>query len=208
MLKRFQQATWKVVNLVNSPRKAQKITRSAVASRVIFDQYLDAVKIMDARHFCAGSLSELSMRVGGGKFMINPAGIPFSLVDKESLIFPGIEKISQDMAADLPRHADWHQMIYMHTNAAAVLLCQPQNLMVVAVKNTKPSPGILKDADDLIGQLIIVPQEKFVEENIKEETGMRLVPSVGILLWGQTLAQLIDRVEILERVCAISILND
>lgn len=205
MLKRFQQATWKVVNLVNSPRKAQKITRSAVASRVIFDQYLDAVKILDARYFCAGSLSEMSMRVGGGKFMINPTGIPFSLLDKESLIFPGIEKISQDMEPELARHTDWHRMIYKHSNATVVLLCQPQSLMTAAAGKQLPPPGILKDADDLVKQLIIVPQEKFTEESIKEENGMRLIPSVGILLWGQTLAQLIDRVEILERLCAISI---
>ncbi len=206
MLKQFQQATWKVVDLVNSPRKAQKITRSAVASRVIFDQYLDAVKVMDRKCFCAGSQSEMSMRVGGGKFMINPSGISFSLLDKEELLFPGIEKISSDLESELPKHVVWHQMIYQHTSASVALLCQPQNLMAVAVEKKLPPLGILKDADTLISRLAL--EEKFEGESLKEENGMRLIPFIGVLLWGQTLAQLIDRVEILERVCAISILSD
>ena len=203
MLKQFQRATWKVVDLVNSPRKAQKITRSAFASRVIFDQYFDAAKVVDRKDFCAGSLSEMSMRVGGGKFMINPLDISFGFLDKEALLFPGIEKISPDMESELPKHAAWHQMIYKNTSAAAALLCQPQNLMTVAARKQLPPPGILKDADALIKQLVL--EEQIEEDSIEEKNGMRLIPFIGIFLWGQTLAQLIDRVEILERVCAISI---
>ena len=208
MLKQFQQATWKVVNLVNSPRKAQKITRNAVASRVIFDYYLAAVKIIDAKQFCAGSLTEMSVRVSGGKFMVNPSGIPFNLLNTESLLFAGIEKVIPGSETELPKHAAWHQMIYKNTSAEAVLLCQPKNLMAVVNKKQEIPQGILKDADALIEQIILFSEERIKEENIKSNDGILVIPFVGILLWGQTLAQLIDQVEMLERVCAISLLSD
>ena len=208
MLKQFQQATWKVVNLVNSPNKAQKITRNAVASRVIFDQYMAAVKTVDAKQFCAGSLTEMSVRVGGGKFMVNPCGIPFDLLNTESLLFAGIDKLIPNLETGLPKHAGWHQMIYKSTAAEAVLLCQPKNLMAVVNKRQKIPQGILKDADALIAQIIPFSEEKIKEENIKGDDGILMIPSVGILLWGQTLAQLINQVEMLERICAISLLSD
>ncbi len=203
MLKQFQRATWKIVDLVNSPRKTQKITRNAVASRVIFDQYLVAAGIVDARGFCAGSLAEMSMRVAGGKFLINPSGVPLSLLDEETLLFAGVEKIPQDEELALVRHATWHQHIYQHSSAAAVLLCQPRHVMAILNKRQIPPQGILRDADALIKRLKLIPQDKVNEENIKKEDEMWLIPSSGVILWGKTLAQLVDRVEMLESVCAI-----
>lgn len=208
MLKQFQRATWKIVDLVNSPRKTQKITRNAVASRVIFDQYLVAAGIVDARGFCAGSLAEMSMRVSGGKFLINPPGIPLSLLDEETLLFSGMEKIPQEEEQALVRHAAWHQHIYRSTTAAAVLLCQPRSLMAVLNRQQVPRRGILKDADALIERVKLIPEDGVSEERINKADEIWLIPFSGVLLWGKSPGQLIERVEVLESVCAIAALQD
>jgi ribulose-5-phosphate 4-epimerase/fuculose-1-phosphate aldolase len=207
MLKQFQRATWKVVDLVNSPRKTQKITRSAVASRVIFNQFLGAARIADGKNYFAGSLGEMSMRASGGKILINSKNIPFSMLDEETLLLAGSKQGQPDEELELPNHIDWHRLVYQYSEAAAVMLCQPRYLMYLANRLESPSKGILKDADALIAQLAITPETKITEESIRTGSDILLIPFIGVLLWGQTLAQLIDRLEILERVCAISALE-
>ncbi|HOJ01457.1 MAG TPA: class II aldolase/adducin family protein [Anaerolineaceae bacterium] len=207
MLKRLQRAMWKVVDLVNSPRKTQKITRSAVASRVIFERYLAAARVVDAKRFCAGSLAEMSMRVGGGKLMINAPDIPFGLLDVEALLFTGIEQQPHDQELMLPKHTAWHQQIYRYSAATTVLLCQPHFLMVLTNRNQLPPKGILSDADALIERVKLIPASYIDGEWVEDSNEIWLVPSVGVLSAGQTLEQNIDRVEILESVCAMAVLK-
>jgi len=141
--------------------------------------------------------------VGGGKFLINPPGIPLGLLNEETLLFAGVQKMPQDEELALVRHVTWHQHIYQHSTADAVLLCQPRYLMAVLNKRQIPPQGILRDADALIKRVKLIPEDGVNEENIKKEDEMWLIPSIGVLLWGETLEQLVDRVEMLESVSAI-----
>ena len=204
MLKQFQKITWSVVNLVSPTTKTQRITRNAVVSRVILKEFVEATLIMDNKGFFAGTFGEVSLRTSGGKFIITPKEIPLSKLNEESLLIESVEKEIDPKNENLPFHIHWHRAIYSNSDANAVVLCQLPWATVLANRMQKPEPDILVDANKLLDSVDIVNLKDIDLNNKLNETHTLFIRSVGLLAWGQSMNDLINRMEILERLSEIS----
>lgn len=204
MLKQFQKITWSVVNFVNPPTKTQRITRDTTALRVILKEFVEAALIMDNKGFFAGTLGEVSLRTSGGKFIITPKEIPISRLNEESLLSESIKKEIDSKNEDLPFHVQWHRAIYNNSDANAVVLCQLPWITVLANRMQKPEPDILVDANRLLAYVDIAELEDIELEDTLNEKHSLFIRSIGLLAWGQSMNDLIDRIEILERLSEIS----
>ncbi len=204
MLKQFQKITWKVVNVVSPPTKTQRITRNAVVSRVILKEFIEAALIMDNKGFFAGTCGEVSLRTSGGKFIITPREIPICRLNEESILVETIEKEIDAKNENLPLHIQWHRAVYNNSNANAVVLCQLPWATVLANRMQKPKQDILMDANKLLDSVDMANLENINLNNKLDEEHTLFIQSVGILAWGQSLNDLINRMEILERLSEIS----
>lgn len=205
MFKQFQRLMLRVVDLVNSPRKTQRIMRDAVVSRVILRDFYEAQKWMDSKGFFAGGLSEASLRVSGGKFLITPVDVPIGLLKENEMLTATITGKENEAHPDLPRHIDWHRMIYQHTCANAVILCQPVYACLMTQKEELQDCGILSDLDAVLGKIQIVENDNMNLGEDSPDDSLLLVKGIGIVGWGQSLCSLLSRVEVLERMCELTI---
>ncbi|MHB8808086.1 MAG: class II aldolase/adducin family protein, partial [Anaerolineaceae bacterium] len=203
-LKQFQKITWKVVNVVSPPTKTQRITRNAVVSRVILKEFIEAALIMDNKGFFAGTCGEVSLRTSGGKFIITLREIPICRLNEESILVETIEKEIDAKNENLPLHIQWHRAVYNNSNANAVVLCQLPWATVLANRMQKPKQDILMDANKLLDSVDMANLENINLNNKLDEEHTFFIQSVGILAWGQSLNDLINRMEILERLSEIS----
>lgn len=203
MLKRFQDLTWKVVNLVNPPTKTQRITRNAVVSRVILKDFAESAIRMDQKGFFAGSLGEVSVRTSGGRFLITPGDSPVCLLVEDSICTAAIEKGQEAGNEDFPRHLPWHRLIYKNTQAKAAMLCQPVHATLLANRLQKPRKDMLLEANSLVDQVEVALKEDVEKAEMGDE-GVLFIKNIGILMWGASLGELLNRAEILERLSLLS----
>jgi ribulose-5-phosphate 4-epimerase/fuculose-1-phosphate aldolase len=207
MFKDFQQLTIKIVDLVNSPRKTQRIIRDATIPRMILKEFVESLKAMDAKGFLLGSFSEVSLRAKGGKLVITPENLPMNRMTEESLQTAAIHPDIVNQKMSFPRHIDWHRMIYLTSEANAVVLCQPTFTCIFANKMQIPASDIINEAAAIIDSIKSVKSTDVCfgkDENLGEE-GTLLIQSVGILAWGKNLDDVFSRIEVLERICKIQI---
>jgi ribulose-5-phosphate 4-epimerase/fuculose-1-phosphate aldolase len=203
MFKSFQDLTNKIVNLVNSPSRIQKTTRNAVASRVALKTYFEDVHLADQHDFFAGSLGEYSIRLGGGKFIINPSNSPIARLTEENILVAAIQREMVVSEALPAHHIGWHRMIYEKTSAKMVIICQPYAVCILANQMRKPPKGILNGTDEVLDSVVCTePSDKQLSDYlIKYQT--LLIKGIGVLSWGATFEELFDRVAIITRLSEI-----
>lgn len=205
MFKDFQQLTIKIVELVNSPRKTQRIIRDATVPRVILKDFVDTIKLLAEAGLLVGSLSEVSLRTKGGKFLITPNDLSIRKITEESLLTAAINPDTINQITNLPRHLDWHREIYSKSKANAVVLCQPIFSCIAANRIQKPGKNIFTDADEIIDMMRLSKGEKVNFQEGLNSDGILLIQSVGILAWGKNPGIVLSRLETLERICQIEI---
>lgn len=205
MFKEFQQFTLKIVDLVNSPGKTQRIIRGTVASPMILKDFEVVSQLLEAKGFFAGSLGEISVRTSGGKMLVAPGGIPISRMTEESLLTVVIDSGGIDEDLFLPKHIEWHRRIYQHSLANAVVLCQPTFACIMSRQGRKPEKEIFIDAYELVEITQCVKAQDIHFNEKVENQGVLLIDSGGVLVWESDLDILISQIEILERLCEISV---
>ncbi len=210
MLKDFQQLTIKVVNLVNSPRKTQRIIRDATVPRMILKDFIEALKAMEAKGFFLGSLSEVSLRAKGGKLVITPMNMPVYRINEETLLTAAILPDIVNQQTEFPRHIDWHRTIYSKCVANAVVVCQPVFACLLAGKGQMPSMDFLAEAAETVDsvQCLKSTDIQFEKKAKLGDEGLFLIQSIGVLAWGKNLDEVLSRIELIERICEIQIKSE
>ena len=131
MFKRYQRATLDVVGMVNANRSLQTRLSQSIA-RVQREHLLTVARASLDYGLAAGRLSEVSLRVTGGKLLLTMRGAWFGALTERQLVVCGGEPNAALDTPELPLHVDLHRAIYAATEAKAVLLMQPAALMTIA----------------------------------------------------------------------------
>jgi ribulose-5-phosphate 4-epimerase/fuculose-1-phosphate aldolase len=207
MLKNFQQLTIRIVDLVNSPRKTQRIIRNATVQRAILKDFCEALRSMNERGFLVGSLSEVSQRANGGRILITPSNIPISRITEESVLTIAINRGENENSLNLPKHIDWHRSIYKTSNANSVILCQPVYACIVGKKMQVPNKNVLADAADLLKEVEVIKGGNINNKIESKEEGALLISSVGVLAWGKDINSVMLQIEAIEKICEIEIIS-
>lgn len=208
MLDGFKRATWKSVELVNSQGKMDKRARAAMAPRGIVKQYLEECQRAQKQGLLLGILSEASLRLPGGKMLINLAGSSLERLREEDLCFTSLEKDYAYSGNQPAVHSELHRTIYvLFPDVNAVLLCHPENAVLCA------SRKILPNADELIdlksfarGIQWLEKPEALIGEKI---TGAHsaLVRGTGLFVWAKNLTEVVDHAAMIERMAKYSLIK-
>lgn len=146
----------------------------------------------------------ISLRIAGGKFIVSPADVPLNRLNEEDLLIAAIEKSTEPPSLNLSRHVEWHRWIYKNSAANAVVLCQPTFTTVLANRMQKPNKSILADANILLDSIHCVKPETEDPKDLIIAGHTLFIQSVGLLSWGKSINEVLDRIEIIEKMCEIS----
>lgn len=205
LLKAYQRLTLGIVHLVNAPRSSEARLREAVAPRAVQSALCEGAHLAVERGLAAGTLAEISLRLRGGKLLINSAGAWLARLAGSDLAVVSIQQ--EWTAADTApaRHVAWHRAIYAATDAAAVVLCQPAAAMVIANTRTQLDPACLRDAPTATDGLIWAAPETEAIRLMAARNRVLLIPGYGMLAWGESVTDALARAETANHWCAISL---
>lgn len=205
MLETYKRLTNQLVGLVNNQQRLGKKTREAFASREVRKNFLEAVRLLADRSFCAGVLSEASLRLMGGKVLATVNGTFFPAIKEDRL---GIFALASEWTMEgqePPPHLNWHRLVYANTDAKAVIFCQPAAATLLAYRRVEPLAQALTDAVQAIGGYALVEADDAAMQQKLNEVKLLALPGYGVLCWGDDLMQAAARVEAFERLCEISL---
>ena len=203
MLKGFQRLSLKIVGLVNSPGKTQRIIRDAAVSRMILKDFFEVIQIMDAKRYFAGAMGEVSLRASGGTMLISSRGIPMARLAEEGLLPINTQGGRNLTGKDLPSHAEWHHMIYAKSAAGYAVLCQPAYACIAAESGQLPAKQILVGVEERLGDMHLGNPDELLPAGKLGNKGTWLVNGVGVFAWGENLNEILARLDLLERWCEI-----
>lgn len=131
MLQKYQKLTLSLVELVNRSRGRKAQTLDALASEQTRHTFVETFKTAHRLGLTAGTMSELSMRIGGSKLLITPFRAWPESLGIADLVVATIEDEWVDAHAEPPEFLGWHKAIYASSDAQAILLSQPTACIVL-----------------------------------------------------------------------------
>ncbi|MEZ4589629.1 MAG: class II aldolase/adducin family protein [Chloroflexota bacterium] len=203
MLETYKHLTNSLVRRVNAQRGMNNRLRDAVLPRATRKSFVQMARLAAERQLAVGILAEASQRVPGNKFAITAVHTWFANIEEENLVVAALNENWQLTADQLPAQAEWHRLIYKSTPAQAILLSQPVAATAVANQPKKFTAEILAGAAKSVGGIATCPADATQMSALAGQNRVLLVPNVGVLAWGDSLAQAIALTETVNRMCEI-----
>lgn len=208
MLAAYKNLVWSVINLVNAPRGR---TYQQQRDRLLLkgqqrQQFIDAAQQITVNRLALGSLAELSLRLSYNTLAITAHYSHLArLTDADIVTCPLDTDVPAESAAP---HLSWHRQIYRHTPAEAVLLAHPPHALALANAGYLPEPELMPAMWAITGDVSLLPATEATSAKLPTVHGAHglLIPYVGILIWGDSLEDVITRVEALEYVSHLTII--
>lgn len=208
MLTAYKNLVWSIVNLANSPRGRtyQQQRDQLLLKGPQRQQFIAAARQMTTNRLALGSLAELSIRLSPNTLAITAHHSHLAnLTDADIITCPIDTDVPGKAAAP---HLSWHRQIYRKTTAQAILLGHPQHALALANAGRLPEPQLMPAMWAAIGHvdLWLAPEANPAELPPVHRLHGLLAPHVGVLVWGNSLEDVINRVEALEYVSQLNII--
>jgi|GEM_PF-1026117 len=209
MLAVYKNLVWSVINLVNAPRGR---TYQQQRDRLLLkgqqrQQFIDAAQQITANRLALGSLAELSLRLSYNTLAITAHYSHLArLTDADIITCPLDTDAPAESAAP---HLSWHRQIYHHTPAEVVLLAHPPHTLALVNAGVLPNPQTMPAIADIIGGTTLLPTTAGSPVKLPVallEQHVILAPHVGVLIWGNSLEDVITRAEALEYVSQLTLI--
>lgn len=203
MLNSYKRLTNSLVDIVNSQRNLSRRTRNALVSKEQRTQFRNGVKLAVDSGLTLDLISEVSIRIHGGKIMATVEAAYLSDLQDEQIGYFS-QKNSKSLENKLPpRHLKWHQSIYSYETIHAGLFCQPAAALWAASQEKLPNLDLLLDAKSLISSLAFVAPDEESIDAVINTAGALLIPHHGLFVWGVDLYQAVAKAQIINRICEI-----
>lgn len=209
MLSAYKSLTWSVVNLVNAPRdrtfeqQRDKLLLKAEQRQ----QFANVGQQIVAARLALGSLGEISLRFSSHKLAITTKNSQLAqLTDKDIVTCP-IELTTPQETAAL--HLNWHRLIYLETPAQAVMLGHPQYAITLANAGYLPNQYLMPELWQLIGDVTRLSLKELTDAILVDAVQKHpvvLLPQIGVLIWGNSLNDVLTRAEALEYVSQLTVI--
>lgn len=201
ILTAYKNITLAIVNMVNAPRSSsynqylQKILLKPAQQK----QFIDTAKMITDHGLALGVLGELSVRLTAQQLVITAQGSHLAHLSESDLVTCSISPGKPGEAA--APHLDWHRLIYRETPAESVLLCHPPYALTLANAAKLPLQEIAPEMREAIGGVTLIKAPDLSEATLAESARQNhaiLLPQQGALIWGDSIANALSRVEALE----------
>lgn len=209
ILTAYKNITLAIVNMVNAPRGA---TYSQYLQKILLKpaqqkQFIDTAKMITARGLALGALGELSVRLTAQQLVITDPKSHLAHLSENDLVACSIIPGKPDGVA--ASHLDWHRLIYRETPAESVLFCHPPYTLILANAAKLPLQEVIPEIGETIGGISLIKAPDLSEVNLAEavrQSHAILLPQQGVLVWGHSMVDVLNRVEALEFVSQLTAL--
>lgn len=205
MLKGYQRLANNLVGLVNSRERVDRKTRDALAPKRLRESVLATARQAHESGLVAGSLGEVSLRLSGSRMLFASAGTLFSQIEDKHLAIASISTERTSVNKQFPLHLSYHQAAYQNTEAQAVLFSQPAAVLALLAREITLQPELMTDAPGVTGAVSLLTAHEGISEKVRTH-GALLIEAKGLLTWGRSLEQALDKAEIIQRWCQVSLL--
>lgn len=209
MLATYKNLVWSVVNLVNAPRGR---TYQQQRDRLLLkgkqhQQFVATMQLIVARRLALGSLAELSIRLSDSSLAITAERRHLAELSETDIITCPIDADAPDESA--APHLRWHRQLYRDTPAEAVLLAHPPHALALANAGLLPNSQATPAMWNIIGGVALLSTAEDSPARLPVallEQHSILVPHIGVLIWGDSLNNVIVRAEALEFVSQLTLI--
>lgn len=205
MLQKYQKLTLSLVDMVNRSRGRKTQTLNALASVQTRHTFVETFKTAHRLGLTAGTMSELSMRIGGNKLLITPSMAWPESLGIADLVIAAIENDWVDAQTEPPEFLGWHQAIYASSDSQAILFSQPAACVAL---------GGLQRELDLNQRPVFAahsggiawaePETGAIVDALKDHAVV-LLHDQGMIARGGSLDEAVARSDTAERLCAIAL---
>ncbi|NPV87748.1 MAG: class II aldolase/adducin family protein [Anaerolineae bacterium] len=205
MFDRLSKASRDVVNLVSTQSRVDAKTRDILIPRPTRKILVETARLVFEENLSAGFLSELSMRLSGGKMAINALNTSFATLSEGDFAILNLNNGKTVTSVIPSRRVGWHCLAYNLTNANFAILCQPVASMIMAHKMALPDFALFEDAEEAIDRITCsTPDDDTLRKLIPENHAI-LIRGCGLFVWGETPQSTLARAALVNRLCEISI---
>jgi len=209
MLAAYKNITLAIVNLVNASRgnRYDQYRSKLYLKPEQREQLLETAKMIVAHRLAPGTFGELSLRLSPHQLVITAQGSHLAHLTETDLVTCSTLANKPDGAAAL--HLNWHRLIYRETQAESVLLCQPPYTLTLINAAKLPLPQLAPEIWEAVGGVKLIYSADLSEAALVEivrQNHAVLVPQLGALVWGHSMANLLTRVEALEFVSQLTVM--
>ena len=170
---------------------------------------------LGARRLVNGTDGTLSVRLGPFALAVTPTGRR-----KDELAPEDVLAVALDVAAEPVPRADRrpssdlvvHRAVYAsRPGIGAIAHAHPPAVLACLAAGLRPDPAIMPEARAVLGAVALVPPLPFGSDEVAAATaaalrdpavGAVLIDRHGALAVGRTMAEAVDRLEVLELLCA------
>jgi ribulose-5-phosphate 4-epimerase/fuculose-1-phosphate aldolase len=197
--------TLELVNKVNEIRPVQSRALEALAPEKVRNELVEGLRLAMELELGAGVVLEASIRLRGTKVLTAPARAwPPSLKGKELVVSSVDTQWSTDRES-LPPHFDWHVQVYRHTDARAVLFCQPPHALLLSSFDHGDAAALPKSLLQGLGGMLTIDPDQIA--SAANSNGVLHLAATGMLVHGRDLNHTLERAEAAAHVCKILVLR-
>lgn len=207
MFAAYRRLTLALVRMVNAPRgQDMGQLRQVLVRPAQRQELITAARRAYKRNLAVTSTAELSLHLDGDHLAITAAGADWSNLPPQKLL---VYSISSNHSVETGvRHLLWHQIVYRATPARAVLLCQLPYAMVLAGAGLIPSGVWASEIDEEVGGATTLSpgfQTDALDRAVRDYHVL-LLPGQGILVWGNSVLEAVQRAEAVEYLCRLNVI--
>ena len=188
---------------INKFRPTSRGSFNALAPRGVQENFTDALQYAGTKPFVLDSLAEASLRYADAYILSTKPEMHFLEAKKEDIGIFLLNKAYSVNNVDPPVYFEWHKRIYRSSHARAILLCLPQETILVWKKGISLDFSVFPSIEEKIGGFSIAQEADF-DVQIRENRLM-LVPDVGLFSYADDLIQAVQQVELLEWICSVNL---
>jgi ribulose-5-phosphate 4-epimerase/fuculose-1-phosphate aldolase len=203
LLKSYQKITHSLVSWINRFRPTSRGSFNALAPRGVQEEFKQALQYAGTKPFVLDPLAEASLRYADAYILSTKSEMHFLAAKKEDI---GIFLLKKDYSVnniDPPVHFEWHKRIYRSSIARAILLCHPQQTILLWKQGIPLDFSVFPSIEHKICDFSIYQEAEF-DEQVREH-GLIFVPDVGLFSYADDLIQAVQQVELLEWICSVNL---
>lgn len=182
-----------------TPRHATATARQMVIPSTLKREVTATLRTMPPGLGLVG-LSSASVRVNGNLFLLSDAMRPFAHLEEGHLLPVSIQVEAEDSTDANPR---WHQWLYTHSPAQAVVMVHPASAIACATQGLVPNPAHFPAAFARVGQVRLVSPDPTTWQTAIAEGAILLVSDGTLITHDFTLAGAIAKADIVARWCEV-----
>jgi hypothetical protein len=203
MLDGYKRITNAIVKKVNDTVRPPRKTLEIFAPKETREEFLNQVHFGLDRELLLCSASEVSVRIQRDYFMTFKSGSLLMKLNLGDLDIHPITNVTSEKKLNELKHHEWHRTLYQKTNAQAVLLCHPKNIIKYMLGLNQVETSYQVHSFDFQPKIRICAQDETPDILLKNKYVM--VQGQGIAAWGDGLGKIMADLEYLNWICSLDL---